>query len=97
MKGSSELLELFLATFSLLHLEHVEPHCLTEGAALAGHHQVTWLNIPADEREEEEGGRVLECSCTQTLPLGEEKGLVTCEPVPAPDSLTIEMAIRLQY
>ena len=54
MKRSSELLELFLATFSLLHLEHVEPHCLTEGPALADHHQVTWLNVPAEEREEEE-------------------------------------------
>ncbi len=40
------LLELFLSSLGLLHLEDVEPHRLAEGSALAHHHQVPQLNVP---------------------------------------------------
>ena len=44
-------MELFLSTLDLLHLEHIESHCLAQRPALAYCHQVSQLNISVATRE----------------------------------------------
>ena len=46
-----ELLELFLESSSLGHLEDIEPHGLAEGSALADYHDVANCDIPENRSQ----------------------------------------------
>lgn len=48
----SKLLEGFLRSGRLVHLQHVEAHRLRQGPALADRHDVVESNVPVDNRNE---------------------------------------------